>query len=76
MRKMVATLLEVEVPNAKALDFVKVPAYKIIICNKTQFQKVITNVSKKIIYLQLSRSKILIPMPDMLCLRNYFPSIA
>ncbi len=51
MRKMVATLLEVEVPNAKALDFVKVHASKIIICNKTQFQKVITNVSKKIVYL-------------------------
>ncbi len=48
MRKVAVAFLEIEVPNAKALDFVKVLASKTLICNKTQFQKVIENVSKKI----------------------------
>jgi len=48
MHKAATALIEAKVPNVEPLDFVKVPTSKTLICNKTQFQKIIVNVSKKI----------------------------
>jgi hypothetical protein len=49
MHKVATTLTEEKVPDAEPLDSVKVPTSKTLLCNKTQFQKVTVDVSKKIV---------------------------
>jgi len=57
MQKAAATFIEMEVPNVKPLDFVDVLSSKTLICNKIQSQKVIVDVSKKIVLFAIEQMK-------------------
>jgi hypothetical protein len=57
MHKVATTFIEIEVSNVKPLDFVDVLSSKTLICNKIKSQKVIVDVSKKIVLFAIEQMK-------------------
>ncbi len=57
MHKVATIFLEAKLPNVEALDSVEVLASKTLLCNKTQFQKITVDVSKKIVLFAVKQIK-------------------
>jgi hypothetical protein len=57
MHKATTTFIEIEVPNVEPLDFVDVLSSKTLLCNKIQSQKIIVDVSKKIVLFAIEQMK-------------------